>query len=239
MSGSSMADACSPPGRALRDTRRRVRQHADAAESNRFRVVERRRGRRERAGVALIRVRPAIRDGAQIHRGDPAVLAEPDAGAQMDARPRAADVVFFFARNAHQDRPAARFLREQCGNRHRVRARNLSAESAARVLADDDDLILFFGLESDPLRDGRSRPRHRLRRPVQIELAVLPVGHRRARLHRLMPGRLMHDRLVDNQVGLLEAPRPRCRFDQAGTASSVEHRDAARVELGNLLTREA
>ena len=37
-----------------------------------------------------------------------------------------------------------------------------------------------------------------------MELAVLPVGHRRARFERLMSGRLGHERLIEDEVGFLE-----------------------------------
>ena len=157
-----------------------------------------------------------------------AVLAEADLRAQVDAGAGAADVVLFFARDAHHHGTAG-LLRQNRRNRHRLRARNLAAESAAGVLADDDDLILR---DVDPLRDVGDRPRDRLRRAVQIQLAVLPVRHRRARLHRLMAGGLVHERLVENVVGVLEA-----RVDVADLPPDrrvLEQRHAARVELGDL-----
>jgi hypothetical protein len=80
-------------------------------------------------------------------------------------------------------------------------ARNLAAEAAAGVLADDHDLVRR---DAGPARDGRDRLHRALRRAVQMELAVLPVGHRRARFERLMSGRLGHERLIEDEVGFLE-----------------------------------
>ena len=62
-------------------------------------------------------------------------------------------------------------------------ARNLAAEAAAGVLADEHDVVR---LDADPAGDVRHRLRGALRGAVQVQLAVLPVGHRRARLERLV-----------------------------------------------------
>ena len=40
---------------------------------------------------------------------------------------------------------------------------------------------------------------------MEVQLAIPPVRHRRARLERLVAGRLLKERFVQNEVGLLEA----------------------------------
>src|SRR5689334_20085749 len=56
-----------------------------------------------------------------------------------------------------------------------------------------------------PARDGCDRLNRALRRAVQIELAVLPVRHRRARLERLVTGVRRDERFVEYERSLFEA----------------------------------
>ena len=71
-----------------------------------------------------------------------------------------------------------------------------------RVFADQHHLRR---LDAAPARDAVHRADDALRRAVQIELAVLPVGHRAARFHRMMAGGLHDERFVDDERGVLES----------------------------------
>ena len=57
---------------------------------------------------------------------------------------------------------------------------------------------MFDGVDAEPVRQRIDGARDALRRAVQKELAVLPVGHRAPRLHRLMAGGLDDEGLVDD-----------------------------------------
>src|SRR5207248_11246487 len=103
-----------------------------------------------RSSVALTIVGAVVADSVHVDRGDPPVFSEADLDASEDSRPRAADEVLVFARDAHHHRRVG-LLREQRWNRHRDGARNLAAEAAAGVLADDHDLIRR---RAGPARDG-------------------------------------------------------------------------------------
>src|SRR6185295_9799774 len=83
--------------------------------------------------ITLRVVRTVVLDRVHVDRGDPAVLAEAHLHARKNAGAGAADEVLLFARDAHHH-GRVRLLREQGGNRHRDGARNLAAETAARVL---------------------------------------------------------------------------------------------------------
>ena len=129
-------------------------------------------------------------------------LCEADLGARVQRRTRAADVVLVFARDAHHHR-RVRLLRQERRNRHRDVAGNAAAEAAAGVLADEDDCPVWR--DADPARDRADRLHGALRARVQEQLAVLPVGHRRARLEHLMAGVLADPRLVEDERRVLEA----------------------------------
>ena len=63
----------------------------------------------------------------------------------------------------------------------------------------DDHHVLR--LDADPARDGADRPHGALRRAVHVELAVLPVRHRAARLERLVRRVGADERLVHHEIG--------------------------------------
>src|SRR5262249_41692895 len=88
---------------------------------------------------------------------------------------------------------------------HRDGARNLAAETAAGICADHYDFVLrFVGRNADPARDGGDSLNGALCRSVQIQLAVLPVRHRRARLERLVPGGRTDEGLVQHHSAAVE-----------------------------------
>src|SRR5262249_6497948 len=188
-------------GRTLGRPGRRVREHGDAAPATRHRVQGKRGHDPDVPVVALRSVGPAVLDGEDVDRGDAPVLAEADTRSRLNARTRAPDEVLFLAGYAHHHRLAG-LLREQCRDRHRLRAGNLAAEAAAGELTDQHDV---FRLDPDPSRDVRHGLHRALRRTVQMQLAVLPRGHRRPRLERLMRRRLGEEGLVEDEIGLLES----------------------------------
>ena len=95
------------------------------------------------------------------------------------------------------------FFASSAGTAMVMRPGNLAAEAAARVFADDARPVRRC--DADPSRHRRDRPHDALRRAVQIELAVLPVRHRRARFERLVARRLRVECLVEDESRLLEA----------------------------------
>src|SRR5204863_8772328 len=78
----------------------------------------------------------------------------------------------------------------------------LAAKAAAGVLADEHDLLRH---DAAPARNGGHRLGHALRRAVNKEPAVLPVGHRRPRFHRVVAGGLNDEGLVQDERGGLES----------------------------------
>ena len=83
-----------------------------------------------------------------------------------------------------------------------MRAGALAAEAAAAILADQHDVRR---VDAEPAGERIECPRDALGRAVEVELAVLPVGHRAARFHRLVAGGLHDERFVDDHRGALEA----------------------------------
>ena len=130
----------------LRAARRRVRQHRDAAEAHRLRLIRQRRDDAGVVAVALALERTVVADRAHVERGDAAVLGEADLHPAAHARTAAADVVLFLAADAHHHR-RIRLLRQQHRNDQRDGAGDLAAEPATGVLADDDDV---FGMGRRP-----------------------------------------------------------------------------------------
>ena len=151
--------------------------------------------------VVLVLVGAGVLDDEQVDGGDAAVLAQSDLHPAEEVGPCPADVVLLLARDPHHHRQSE-LLRQQRRNRHRVRAGNLAAEAAAGVLAHDDDLRR---IDTDPAGHRRHRLGDALRRAMEEELAVLPVGHRRPRLERLVPGGVGVEGLVEHQRGVAEA----------------------------------
>src|SRR2546425_5245571 len=195
------ADALHPARRALRDFRRRVREHGQTAPAHRLRLIGERDRRACGPRVALRVVRTVVADRVHVDGRDAAIFSEAGLDAREDTGPRAADEVLFLARDAHHHR-CVRFLRQQGRNRHEDRPRNLAAEAASGVLADDVHLVR---LNAGPARNRRDRLDRALRRAVEIQLAVLPVRHRRARFEGLMARRLRHEGFVHHEAGFLEA----------------------------------
>jgi hypothetical protein len=151
--------------------------------------------------IAALASRAVVLQQKEIEGGDAAVGAEAHPGAARHVRAGMADVVLLLAADAHHDRRVG-FLRQQGGDRHRHGAAALAAEAAARVLGDEHDV---GRVETHPARQRVERAHRALRRPVQEQLAVLPVRHRAARLERLMARRLHDERLVEHERGAAES----------------------------------
>ncbi len=187
--------------RPLRCRRRRVGQYGKAAEAHRHRLVAERAHHRRRREIELIFVRAGVLQDEHVNGRDPAVCAEADLDARHQRRTVAADVVFFLAADAHHHRTAD-LPRQERWDGDRIRARNLAAEATAGVFADDDDLL---GLDADPQRHRFNGAHHTLRRAVEKEFSILPVGHRGPRFERLMARRLRMERVVEDESRLLKA----------------------------------
>ena len=188
--------------RALLGSRRRVRQHRHAAPSHRERLPDERCGVGRRPVIAHRSVRSVVFDDEEVERRDAAVLSKP-----TRARPtmpvRARPMQCSSSRLMRIITGCAGFLRQQRRNGHRDGARALAAEAAAAVLA--DRARLSSGSMPTHRAIGSTRSDDALRRAVQKQLAVLPVGHRRSGFHRLVAGGLHHERLVDDLRGVAEA----------------------------------
>src|SRR5262249_40303360 len=113
--------------------------------------------------------------------------------------------------------------------RHRDRAAALAAEPAARVLTHDHHLRR---IDPDPARHRLDRADDALRGAVQIEHAVLPVGHRAARFHRVMAGGLPDDGLVEDEGCVPEAGVEITELPRFGRSS---HREAPLTLLFEIL----
>ena len=118
----------------------------------------------------------------------------------MHAGPRAADERLFLAADPHHHRRIG-LLREQRGNNQRDACRDLAAEAAAGIFADEHD---FAHVDVQPSRDGGHGLRRALRAGVNVDLAVLPVGHRAAGLERLMAGVRRDEGFIEHQRRILE-----------------------------------
>jgi hypothetical protein len=200
------------PRRALLRPRRRVRDDRHAPEAHRERLPDQRRRVGGRAVIAHRPVWSIVFDDEKIKSGDASVPTESHPGAADHAGPRSPDVVLLLAADAHHHRRIG-FFREQGGDGHRDGPAALAAESTARVLADQDNLRR---VDPDPVGDGIDGPRHALRRSMKVQLAVLPVGHRRSGFHRLVSGGLhdegfVHDQRRITESGVEVAVRPRFR----------------------------
>ena len=131
--------------------------------------------------------------------------------------------VLFLAADAHLHR-RARLLGKERRDDIRDRPRPLAPVTAAAVLADEHDVLR---LDAQPAHHRHHRLHGALRRQVDEELAVLPVGHRRAALEALMAGVRRDERFVEDErrfleAGLEVAVRP-------GRIGVLAHRQTARL----------
>src|SRR5688572_11104390 len=185
-----------------RAARRRVRDRGDATVTERFGLIHQRRVPACRIAVAAGTVRPAFGHGKHVHRGHAAFLRETHLHAAVHRRAGAADHMFLFTADTHHHRRAAEFLGQQRGNDVGDRSAALRAIAAARVCVHQHDV---FRLQLEPAHERKDRLRHTLRRGVDMQLAVLPKGHRRPRLEALMTDVRAHECVVEDQVRLLES----------------------------------
>ncbi len=188
-------------GAALRRARRRVGVDRYAAPAHRLGLVD---DRERIGGVAKIPesvVCAAVLDDVHVGREQPAVGAEAELHAPLEAVARTADVVLLRAADAHHHR-LAQFPGQQRRDRHARIRRALGAEAAAAELGDVVELI---GLDADVLGELRQDERLALRRAVDEALAVLPVREGGARLHAVVRNAARDEGLVQDELGLREA----------------------------------
>jgi hypothetical protein len=181
----------------------------------------------EAAFAAHRAIRAVVLHDEQIERRDAAVFGEADLRPSDHPRALTADVVLFLPADPHHHRHAG-LLRQQRRDRHGDRAGTLAAESAAAVLAHEYDVRR---IDAQPAGERIERADDALRRPVQIELAVLPVRHGAARLHRLVRRRLHDERFVDDERGLPEA---RIQIAECPGIGHGPHRQLAVLRAGEV-----
>ena len=130
------------------------------------------------AGVVALLVGTVVGDDEHVERRDAAVLVEADFRRPCSAG-RAPPMECSSSRVMRIITGALAFFDSSAGIAIVIVPGRLAAEAAAGVLADEDDVL---GLDADPARDRR-RPSARCSACEQcmIQLAVLPVRHRRAR----------------------------------------------------------
>jgi len=113
----------------------------------------------------------------------------------------ASDESLFLTADAHHHRGIG-FFRQQRGDDHGHAARNLAAESAAGVFADENNIV---GTNVQPACDGGQCLRCALRARVNVNFAVLPVGQGAAGFERLVAGIRRDEGLVKNECCIFEA----------------------------------
>src|SRR5580658_4291649 len=190
-----------PARRALRTSRRRVCQHRQTAPAHGQRLVEQRNDASRRRSITDCIVGTVVANDEHVEGRDPSLFREADFHPPLKAGTGASDEGLFFAADAHHHR-SIRFFRQQCRDDHGHAARDLAAESAAGVFADENDVI---GTDIQPARDRWQRLRGALRARVNVNFAVLPIGHRATGFERLMAGVRSDERLVKNECRILEA----------------------------------
>src|ERR1700722_1757677 len=133
-------DPLQSAGRALRAARRRVRQHGNATPAHRLWLVQQRNHAPRRRGIALCVVRTVVRYDEHIQSQDPPFFGKSDFHSTLKTGPRASDKRLLFTADPHHRRRVC-LLRQQRRDNHGDAARDLAAESAARIFADENDLL--------------------------------------------------------------------------------------------------
>ncbi len=133
-------------------------------------------------GASLCIVGTVVRNNKHIEGSDPAFLAKADFHSALKTGARAPDESLLFAANAHHHRGVG-LLRQECRDNHGDAAGYFAAEPATRIFANEND---FARIDVQPSREGRQCLESALSARVNVHLAVLPVGHRTARLEGLM-----------------------------------------------------
>ena len=223
-------DALHAAGRALRTARRSIGQHGHAAPAHRRRLIQQRDDTSRSVGVAIGVVGAVVGDDEHVQRGDPAVLGKADLHPALEAGPRAADEMFFLAADAHHHRGIG-LLRQQRRNDREDVARDLAAESAAGVFADEHDLV---GIHIQPASEAGQGLHRALRPHVNVHLAVLPVSQRGARLEGLVAGVRRDKGFIQNQRRILEA---RVDIAVGPLVGRLAHGQAAFLQLGEVRLR--
>ena len=129
-------------------------------------------------------------------------LAKPTLRAPGHVGARAADVAFLLAADAHHHRRVG-LLREQRRDRHRDGAARPCCRSRRRCTR--RSARRPTGGMPTQCATCRARDATLCVERVEEQLAVLPVGHRAARFHRVVPGGLHDEGLVEHERGGGEA----------------------------------
>ena len=185
----------------LRAARWRVGEDGNPAEAHRQRRIDYGDGAGRAVEVAEAAVGPVFLDDEEIDGAEPPVTSESHANPALESRSRRADRVFFGAADAHHHRPA-RLPGHVRRHRHDRIGAALGAESAPAVLAHVDQVL---GRDADVAGQAVQHRALALGRAEDVALAVLPVGHRRARLHRVVRGARGDEGLVEDQRRVAEA----------------------------------
>ena len=180
---------------------RSVGQHGDAAETHGCRLVQQRDDATRLRGITARLIRPVLADGEHVEREDLPFLREAGLETAVQAGARAADRLLLLAVDSHHDRRVG-LLGEKRRDDRGDRASALAAESPTRVGANEHDVGRFHVQPARNRCDGLNRA---LGRAEQVQLAVLPVGHRGTRLERLVAGVRRHEGLVQHQRRVLES----------------------------------
>ncbi len=208
---------------ALRPLRRRVGHDRDRTKAHGLGLIDERRC----AGGSRCRREPGLAadvlDDEQVHRGDPAVVAETHFDVALETGPRLAEIELLGAAEMQGDRPVD-LAREEGRQHEHLVWRAARAEAAAAVFIDENEL---FDVDAQPAGQTGHWRRLALVRAVQEALAVLPVRHRRARLHRVVRVTGSHEVLFDDVIGVRKtfvdvADRPLDRHVSLGRAAFEE-----------------
>ena len=210
-------------GTALRAPRRGVGKDRNPAEAHCGRGVDDRDGAGGAVEVAEAAVGAVLLHDEEVDRGEAAITPESHADPALEAGARGADGVFFGAADAHHYRPA-RLSGHVGRHRHDRIGAALGAESAPAVFAHVDQVL---GRDADVAGQAVQHRALALGRAEDVALAVLPVGHRRARFHRVVrcargdEGLVEHHRCVaeagfDIPVGPLRGDLPHGQVSAGG-----------------------
>ena len=195
--GHDLGAARSPLCRA----RRGVGVHRYRAEAHVLGLVAERRHRAGGVEVAGAAVGAGVLNDVEVDGGDPAVVPEAHLREGLEPGARPADVRLLVAVDPQHHRTPG-LPRHDRGHVVDGRPGDLAAEPAPAVLRHKHDIGL---VHAETVGQPRVGARRALGGGVQIELAVLPVRHDAARLHRMMGQRLVQQRLLEHQIRVHEA----------------------------------
>ena len=182
------------PGTSLRGPRRRVREHRHPAKTHGLGRVDERYGAGRRGPVTEACVQAVLLNDAEVDREHPPVLSKTNLDPPLESGSRLPDKVFFRSVYPHHHR-APGFLRHQCRKHLERIGPSLRAEAASAILGDVDELV---GLDAEEAGEARMNEVLALAGPIQVALAVVPIGHGAPRLHAVVGVGSRHERLVEH-----------------------------------------